>query len=67
MTQNSFTPGSGQISRGPLTLLPPISCPRHSRPGPCPECQRMVTLRSAAHLAASVQAAQEWAQRHQAA
>jgi hypothetical protein len=49
-----------------LAQLPPRSCPRHARPGPCPECQRLTALRSAAHMAASVRAAEEW-ERHKAA
>jgi hypothetical protein len=51
----------------PVAQLPPRSCPRHARCGACPECQRLAISRSAAHLAASVQAAQEWARNHRAA
>jgi hypothetical protein len=63
MTQGTFSPKPGSKPQDRATLLPPACCPGHDRPGPCSECQRLATLRSAAHLAASVQAAQEWAHR----
>ena len=61
MKPNAPRSESAPVTPLRLAQLPPTSCARHARPGPCPECQRLATLRSAAHLAASVQAAEEWA------
>jgi hypothetical protein len=66
MKPNAPRPASRRVTHLRLAQLPPRSCPRHTRPGPCPECQRLAVLRSAAHMAASVRAAEEWA-RHRVA
>jgi hypothetical protein len=66
MKRNAPRSESAPVTPLRLAQLPPRSCPRHTRPGPCPECQRLTVLRSAAHMAASVRAAEEWA-RNQAA
>jgi hypothetical protein len=63
MKQGTISPNLGSSTQRRDTRLPAACCPRHSRPGPCGECQRLAMLRSAAQLAASLQAAQEWAQR----
>jgi hypothetical protein len=61
VTSKAQTASTPRSTHAPTAPLPPFVCPQHSRPGPCSACQRLAKRRHAAHLAASIQAAQRWA------
>jgi hypothetical protein len=62
-TPNAHAASTPRSTHAPTAPLPPRVCPQHSHPGPCSACQRLAKRRHAAHLAASKQAAQRWANR----